>query len=102
MSTETLFVYFADFTNFLRQQDVKKLAEADEHEVVKEIQVRSEPVFLHLLTVYIGSVCRLYCCQSPPVFSQLAYVQSGERKRKRFLLFNIGTLCLHLAGWTVG
>ena len=29
-------------------------------------------------------------------------MQSGERKRKRFLLFNIGTSCLHLAGWTVG
>ncbi|XP_065831711.1 vacuolar protein sorting-associated protein 45-like isoform X2 [Oscarella lobularis] len=31
-------LYYLYFTNFLRQQDVKKLAEADEHEVVKEIQ----------------------------------------------------------------
>jgi hypothetical protein len=28
-----------DFTNFIRQSDVKKLADADEQEVVREVQV---------------------------------------------------------------
>lgn len=37
-----------DFTNVLKKSQIERLAEADEHELVREVQVRRTPTSLRL------------------------------------------------------
>ncbi len=42
-----LFFVFSDFSNVVSKSDVKTLAEADEQEVVREVQVSVCSIFFH-------------------------------------------------------
>ena len=76
--------YYIYFSNSLKKSDIERLAEADEFEVVREVQVSrgsySEALCrLHYAYIFTkttwtntqGILCRLSCYQSRPLFSQL-------------------------------
>ncbi|OXB71315.1 UNVERIFIED_CONTAM: hypothetical protein H355_014462 [Colinus virginianus] len=72
-------IYYIYFSNVISKSDIKALAEADEQEVVAEVQVNFESFNLNRSWQGINCICfhllagvlwRLHCCESTRFFSQ--------------------------------
>lgn len=61
--------YALFFTNVLKKSDIERLAEADEHEVVKEVQVCKRLPYGTFLTSFIQEYFADYIPVSPALFS---------------------------------
>lgn len=62
--------YWLYFTNVLKKTDIERLAEADEHDVVKEVQV-SSPKSIQVAELIRSPSCLLYAYDHPGILCRL-------------------------------